>query len=261
MFGEQHHYQHHHRHHHDDGPPGDPFASDGPGDSGPGRGRGRGRGHRGPGGRGFGPGGIGRGFGPGGPGPGFGPEGIGPDLGPGGIGPDFGPEGAPWHGFGPGPHVPGPHAPGPHGRRRRPKGAIREAVLSLLTDGPANGYGLMRRIAERTEGAWTPSPGSVYPTLAQLVDEGLISATSAEKGTDFVLTEEGRQYAATHAEALEQVWTDPMRGAPSHAALRDSALALMSAMRQFRFATDDQRQRAAQQLDEARRALHRILAE
>ena len=163
-------------------------------------------------------------------------------------GPGFGP------GFGPGPG-------GPRGRRRRPKGAVREAVLSLLADGPANGYSLMKQIADRTEGAWTPSPGSVYPTLSQLVDEGLILATGTDKGTDFVLTDDGRAYVADHEEALEQVWADDTRGAPTHAAMREAVMALMGVAQQFRFATDDQRTRATAQLDETRRALHGILAE
>ena len=156
--------------------------------------------------------------------------------------------------FGPGPG-------GPRGRRRRPKGAVREAVLSLLADGPANGYSLMKQIADRTEGAWTPSPGSVYPTLSQLVDEGLIVATGTDKGTDFVLTDDGRAYVSDHEEALEQVWADDTRGAPSHAAMREAVMALMGVAQQFRFATDDQRTRATAQLDETRRALHGILAE
>ncbi len=119
----------------------------------------------------------------------------------------------------------------------------------------------MKQIADRTEGAWTPSPGSVYPTLSQLVDEGLIIATGTDKGTDFVLTDDGRAYVSEHEEALEQVWADDTRGAPSHAAMREAVMALMGVAQQFRFATDDQRTRATAQLDETRRALHGILAE
>jgi len=188
------------------------------------------------------------------------PNGRGPGRGRGrghrrGGGAGFGGPGFGGPGFGPGP------GGGPRGRRRRPKGAVREAVLSLLADGPANGYSLMKQIADRTEGAWTPSPGSVYPTLSQLVDEGLIIATGTDKGTDFVLTDDGRAYVSDHEEALELVWADDTRGAPSHAAMREAVMALMGVAQQFRFATDDQRTRATAQLDETRRALHGILAE
>jgi DNA-binding PadR family transcriptional regulator len=162
---------------------------------------------------------------------------------------------------GPGFGGPGPGGFGPRGRRRRPKGAVREAILSLLAEAPANGYSLMKQIAERAEGEWSPSPGSVYPTLAQLVDEGLIEATGEGKGTDFALTAQGREYVEQNADALEAIWAGSTQGAPTRAAMRDSITALMGVVQQFRFATDEQRQAAAAQLDETRRALHRILAE
>jgi DNA-binding PadR family transcriptional regulator len=169
------------------------------------------------------------------------------------------------HGGGRGPggpgFGPGPGGFGPRGRRRRPKGAVRDAILSLLAEGPANGYSLMKQIAERAEGEWSPSPGSVYPTLAQLVDEGLIEATGEGKGTDFALTPQGREYVEQNADSLAAIWADTAHGAPTRAAMRDSITALMGVLQQFRFATDEQRQRAVEQLDETRRSLHRILAE
>jgi DNA-binding PadR family transcriptional regulator len=119
----------------------------------------------------------------------------------------------------------------------------------------------MKQIAERAEGEWSPSPGSVYPTLAQLVDEGLIEPTGEGKGTDFTLTAQGREYVEQNADALEAIWAESTQGAPTRAAMRDSIGALMGVIQQFRFATDEQRQAAAEQLDETRRALHRILAE
>lgn len=239
------HTAHHHdgpghgrRHHHDE--PADqsePFGDGIPRAGGPGRGRGH---HHHGGGRG------GRG------GPGFLDGPSGPGFGPGGRG--FGPEA-----FGPGGFGPGGF--GGRGRRRRPKGAVREAVLSLLADGPANGYSLMKQIAERTDGTWAPSPGSVYPTLAQLVDEGLIVATGTGKGTDFDLTDEGRAYVADNAELLERIWAEGSRGAPSHVALREAVMALMGTVQQFRYASDDQRRLATDKLEATRRDLHAILAE
>ncbi|HSO04806.1 MAG TPA: PadR family transcriptional regulator [Candidatus Limnocylindrales bacterium] len=225
MFRESHttapHHPRRHRHHDDPATQSEPYGDGVPNEPGPGRGRGRGHRHGG-------------GRGP--AGPGFGPGGFGPG-GPGGPG-----------GF------------GPRGRRRRPKGAVREAILSLLADSPANGYSLMKQIAERAEGEWSPSPGSVYPTLAQLVDEGLIEATGTGKGTDFTLTPQGREYVEQNADELAAIWAESTRGAPTRAAMRDSIGALMGVIQQFRFATDDQRQQADAQLDETRRALHRILA-
>src|SRR5262245_56255712 len=59
-------------------------------------------------------------------------------------------------------------------RRRRPRGDVRAAMLLVLAEQPLSGYGLMQEIESRSEGVWRPSPGSVYPALAQLEDEGLV---------------------------------------------------------------------------------------
>ena len=92
------------------------------------------------------------------------------------------------------------------GPRRASRGDVRAAILSLLAESPSNGYGLIKTIAEKTDGAWRPSPGSIYPTLQQLVDEGLIAALSEGRGTEFTLTEAGRAYVAEHAEEMENAW-------------------------------------------------------
>jgi DNA-binding PadR family transcriptional regulator len=112
-----------------------------------------------------------------------------------------GPFGPDW-GFGPrGPFGPGPWGPGgrdfPYGggRGRRRRGDIRTALLLLLGEGPANGYQLMQEMEQRSGGEWRPSPGSVYPALSQLEDEGLIRSaqTQSESGRTFEITDAGRQ--------------------------------------------------------------------
>src|SRR5690242_21718968 len=85
----------------------------------------------------------------------------------------------------------GPHRRG-SGRARR--GEVRLALLRLLAEAPRNGYQLMQAIEERSEGLWRPSPGSVYPTLAQLEDEGLIHSTEVEGARRFELTDAGREH-------------------------------------------------------------------
>ena len=81
----------------------------------------------------------------------------------------------------------GPHGGGPFdrpfggGRGRKRRGDVRTALLLLLAEEPRNGYQLMQTIEERSDGRWRPSPGSVYPTLAQLEDEGLIRADGARR--------------------------------------------------------------------------------
>ena len=78
------------------------------------------------------------------------------------------------HGFGHG-GFGGPRGFGGHRRRMR-RGDVRAALLVLLADQPQTGYGLMEEIDQRSGGAWRPSPGSVYPTLQQLEDEGLVTS-------------------------------------------------------------------------------------
>ena len=105
-------------------------------------------------------------------------------------GPPFG--GFRERGFGHGPHV---------GR-----GDVRSAVLALLADGPRHGYQIIQEIGERSGGVWHPSPGSVYPALQLLEDEGLIRAEQVETRRVFHLTEAGRTYVAERREELAAVW-------------------------------------------------------
>lgn len=187
----------------------------------------RGRSHRGLHGHG------GRGFGPG-----FGPGGFGPGFGPGGFGPGF----------------------GPGGPRRANRGDVRWAILSLLAESPSNGYGLIQTITEKTSGTWRPSPGSIYPTLQQLVDEELIAPVGEGRRTEFTLTEAGKAYVAEHAQELSDAWNAEPEG--SWPAFHQSVGKLMRVIHQFRMAaTEEQRNAAVEKIDEARRALYHILAD
>ena len=100
----------------------------------------------------------------------------------------------------------GPHRRGPcfgpgfgpgfgRGQRAR-RGDVRAALLALLAEEPRNGYQLMQEIERRTEGVWRPSPGSVYPALQQLEDEGLVRAQEGGGRKLFELTDDGREYVA-----------------------------------------------------------------
>ncbi|MBE4718752.1 PadR family transcriptional regulator [Pseudarthrobacter sp. AB1] len=147
--------------------------------------------------------------------------------------------------------------PGP---RRAGRGDVRWAILSLLAEAPSNGYGLIKTIAEKTSGAWRPSPGSIYPTLQQLVDEDLIEPLSEGRRTDFTLTDAGKAYVAEHAEELENAWNSDAEG--SGPAFHQSVGKLMGVIHQFRTAaTEEQRNAAVEKLDETRRALYQILAD
>src|SRR5919107_2960735 len=100
------------------------------------------------------------------------------------------------HGFGP-PFGPGFGGFGPRGPRAR-RGDVRAALLVLLAEEPRNGYGLMQEIEARSNGAWRPSPGSVYPALSQLEDEGLVRAEERDGSRVFTLTDAGREYVGSN---------------------------------------------------------------
>ncbi|MFD4420420.1 PadR family transcriptional regulator [Agromyces sp. NPDC058484] len=169
--------------------------------------------------------------------------------------------GEPWGGWG-APGMPRLGGFGAPGGRRRAKGDVRTAILSLLAEGPLNGYGIMKAIAAKTHDAWRPSPGSVYPTLQQLVDEELIAPRGEGRRTEYELSDAGREYITDHAEEVAQAWSDVPRPTESAVALFESVRRLMGVVGQFRYAaTDAQRTAAAEKIDEARRALHLILAE
>src|SRR3954454_5846792 len=87
-------------------------------------------------------------------------------------------------------------------RRRMRRGDVRAALLVLLAEEPRNGYGLMQEIEARSEGEWRPSPGSVYPALAQLEDEGLVRPEGEGNGRVYGLTDAGRTYVDQHRDQL-----------------------------------------------------------
>jgi DNA-binding PadR family transcriptional regulator len=176
----------------------------------------------------------------------------------------FGPDGPPdfLFRFGPGGHG-GPRGFGRGGRR--PRGDVRAAVLLLLESEPRNGYALMQEIEERSEGAWRPSPGSMYPALSQLEDEGLIRVREGAGGSGraYELTDEGRAHVDEHREQLGEPWKDASGGFPKEAfQFRDVIGGLAKAAAEvMRSGTDEQRERAIGLLDDARRKLYLILAE
>jgi len=87
-------------------------------------------------------------------------------------------------------------------------GDLRVVVLALLEEQPRHGYELIKELEERTGGAYRPSPGVVYPTLAMLEDEGFIRQAEVEGGgrKRFEITDEGRAELARNRASVEQVF-------------------------------------------------------
>src|ERR671931_2452290 len=86
------------------------------------------------------------------------------------------------------------------GRHRVRRGDVRSAVLALLDDRPMHGYEMIQELEERTGGRWTPSAGSIYPTLQLLEDEGLVSAEEVEGRKVYSLTDAGKEAAPDRTE-------------------------------------------------------------
>ncbi len=170
--------------------------------------------------------------------------------GPWGEGPQGGPFGR--GGFGPGPRG--------RGRGRARRGDVRLALLRLLAEEPANGYQLMQTIEERSDGNWRPSPGSVYPTLAQLEDEGLVRSVESEGQRRFELTDAGREHLATRAEEPAP-WDIPEeRGHPGRDTKRLIGSVAQAAMQVAMAGDEAQKAQAIELLNETQRGLYRILA-
>lgn len=149
-----------------------------------------------------------------------------------------------------------------HGRGRARRGDVRLALLRLLAEEPRNGYQLMQAIEERSEGLWRPSPGSVYPTLAQLEDEGLVRSVETEGARRFQITDAGREHLATRAD--EPAPWEPAAEGADNPLTELAPLVIQIGKATFQVASvgdPTQRDRARTLLAETRRALYGILAE
>lgn len=198
---------------------------------------------------------------------------------PGGGGPQWGPfgRGGPFGGgaFGGGAFGFPPFGGGRRGGRRwdwgpfggrGPKvrrGDVRAAALVLLAEQPRNGYQIIQEIAERSDGYWKPSSGSVYPALQLLEDEGLVEVDTQEGRRTFRLTEAGRTYVEEHKAELGAPW-EAMKAdvddnsVELHTLLGQVAMAVVQV---YQAASPAQLQQARQVLIDARRSMYQILAE
>uniref|UniRef100_UPI0015F02C50 PadR family transcriptional regulator n=1 Tax=Pseudonocardia pini TaxID=2758030 RepID=UPI0015F02C50 len=136
--------------------------------------------------------------------------------------------------------------------------------LALVAEQPRHGYEIIQEIAERSGGRWKPSPGSVYPTLSQLEDEGLVRVEQTDGRRVVHLTEAGTTYVEEHREELDKVWTafDEDEDAGPETALWEQLAQLHAAAQQVMAAgTPEQITQATESLTEARKTIYRLLAE
>jgi DNA-binding PadR family transcriptional regulator len=150
----------------------------------------------------------------------------------------------------------------PFGGSRARRGDVRAAILALLAEQPRNGYQIMQELEKRSRGLWRPSPGSVYPALQQLQDEGLIRDEPEGGSRTYHLTDAGREYVNAHPDEVSAPWEeaseeDEASDRELFGTVRDMALALWQISR---IGTARQRAEARKVLEETRRTLYRILA-
>jgi DNA-binding PadR family transcriptional regulator len=158
-------------------------------------------------------------------------------------------------------------APGGRWGGRAARGEVRTAVLALLAERQRHGYEIIQQIIARSAGRWRPSPGSVYPTIAQLEGEGLVRIEQAPGRRVVHLTEQGQRHADEHAAALAAVFgtavsgtadamDDPVSGLHQAASQVSTAAAVMA-----QAGSDRQIAQAREVLAETRRRIYRILAD
>ncbi len=171
--------------------------------------------------------------------------------------PNFGGHGGHKGGFGPG---------GLHGfvaaTHRMRRGDMRVAILRLLAEQPMHGYQIIQELAARSEGAWNPSAGSVYPTLQLLADEGLIASEETAGKKVFSLTDEGTA-AVAEMTAEPAPWEAAAASSDSGIGeYREAAGKLVQVVFSLgKSGTPEQRAAAVEILADARKKLYAILAE
>jgi DNA-binding PadR family transcriptional regulator len=112
-----------------------------------------------------------------------------------GFGPEF------WFGVRGGGHR-------PRGRRRQwfDSGDMKYVILKVLRDRPMHGYEVMKALEEETSGCYKPSPGTVYPTLQWLEDEGLVRASDVDGKKVYAVTESGIAFLDEHKDTVDDIF-------------------------------------------------------
>src|SRR5256884_7096582 len=108
-------------------------------------------------------------------------------------------------GFGPGGFWGGPRG---GGRRRQwfESGDMKYVILKLVKDKPRHGYEVMKELEDQMHGCYSPSPGTVYPTLQWLEDEGLVVAKDVEGKKVYEITDAGRKFLDEHRDMVDDIF-------------------------------------------------------
>jgi DNA-binding PadR family transcriptional regulator len=144
--------------------------------------------------------------------------------------------------------------PGPAVRR----GEIRPLILAVLLQKSMHGYEVIQELEAQSAGRWRPSAGSVYPTLQQLADEGLVTSEEVDGRRTYTLTDEGR--AAAAASTTRSTWDEA--DGDREPDIRHLAMQLAGAVMQVqKMGSPQARAEARRILTDARRRMYRLLAD
>ncbi|MDZ4179939.1 MAG: PadR family transcriptional regulator [Coriobacteriia bacterium] len=151
-----------------------------------------------------------------------------------------------------------------HGAMRLPglrakRGDVQAATMILLAEQDMHGYQIIQELAERSGGAWSPSPGSIYPALQSLEQHGLVSSTETDGKRVFSLTDSGREHASALPDRAP--WSGMAEDSDASRRLRDGFHGLMMATSQVaRGGAEDQIAKAADIVADARKRIYLMLA-
>lgn len=97
---------------------------------------------------------------------------------------------------------------GPRAGRRQwfGSGDMKYVILKLLNEKPMHGYEVMKALEERLHGCYSPSPGTVYPTLQWLEDEGLVKSRDVEGKKVYEITDAGRKFLREHRDIIDEIF-------------------------------------------------------
>ena len=138
------------------------------------------------------------------------------------------------------------------------RGEVRSQILSVLRDRPMHGYEVIQELEAQSDGRWRPSAGSIYPTLQQLADEGLVTGGDVDGRRVYTITDEGRTVAAESAD--RSPWTET--GNDDRPDIRKLVMQLVPAAIQVdKVGSPHAKTEATRILSDARKQMYRLLSE
>lgn len=91
-------------------------------------------------------------------------------------------------------------------RRRFGRGGLKLAILALVEQRPMHGYEVMQVLSNRSGGIYRPSPGSVYPTLQLLADQGFVTVQEQDGKKVYTITEAGREHLDRNRDTVDRIF-------------------------------------------------------